>query len=312
LCKRSESNVFLLNSAYPLPLARAFQKKGLVVYHTFGTILYELLSSISGIINPFNYRKLFLYSMDIATETAFLRFADMLIVPHDKAAEEFRKIYGVKTEKIHVIPYGQDIYRRYHDADFFADVDAFRNKFAKKKLVLFVGGSEWNRKGAPYILQAFRAIKDKLPATLIMTGKPIAAHFSLAKSLGLRIGEDVLLAGLVDDRTLAKLYAACDVFSLPSLHEGFSQPVIEVMAYGKPVVVSPLAAYPTVEDGSEGFVIYPNDTNSYADALQKILTNRDVYAIMSKKAKLKAQKYSWDKIGLNLLKYLQQIVSNGT
>ncbi len=243
--------------------------------------------------------------MDIATETAFLGFTNILIVPHNRAADEFRKIYSVKAEKIHVVPYGQDVYSRYHDADFLVEVEAFRNKFAHKKLILFVGGSDWHRKGAPYMLQAFNAIKDKLPASLIMTGKPVTAYLSLARTLGLRLGEDIILTGFVDDRMLAKLYAACDVFSLPSFHEGFSQPVIEVMAYGKPVVVSQLAAYPTVEDGREGFVIYPNDTNSYAEALQKILTNENLYAAMSKKAKLKAQNYSWDKIGLEFLALFQ-------
>lgn len=142
-----------------------------------------------------------------------------------------------------------------------------------------------------------------------MTGKPTKEYLVLAGRLELKINEDILLPGLVDDRTLAFLYASCDVFALPSLHEGFSQPVIEVMAYGKPVVASPIAAYPTVKNGSEGFVINSCDIDSCADALQKILTDKDLYANMSQKAKLKAQQYSWDKIGFNLIKYFQQIVS---
>jgi teichuronic acid biosynthesis glycosyltransferase TuaC len=102
-----------------------------------------------------------------------------------------------------------------------------------------------------------------------MTGKPSKKYLFIASKLGLKIGVDLLLPGLVDNKTLALYYASCDVFFLPSLHEGFSQPILEVMAYGKPVVASPLAAYPTVTDGVEGFVVHPRNKDSYAPALRK-------------------------------------------
>ncbi len=308
--KGNGDDVFLLTSTYVFPLAKALQKRGIVVYQTFGTMFYELLSSFLGMINPLNYRKFFMYALDITIETFFLSFVDMLIVPHDRAAGEFRTFYRFKKDKLHVVPYGQDMYDLYHDAAFFSEVTNFKNKFGQKKLILFVGGSDWNRKGAEQVLYSFSKLSKSLPVTLIMTGKPTRRHLLLVDQLGLQIGDDVVLPGLVDDKTLALLYASCDVFFLPSLHEGFSQPVIEVMAYGKPVVVSPLAAYPTVENGSEGFVLYHNDIDSYANALQKILNDENLYATMSKKAKLKAQKYSWDRIGLNLLGYFRQIISN--
>jgi glycosyltransferase involved in cell wall biosynthesis len=143
-----------------------------------------------------------------------------------------------------------------------------------------------------------------------MTGKPTEQYLNLIRGLGFKVNEDIILPGLVDDRTLALLYASCDVFTLPSLHEGFSQPVIEVMAYGKPVIVSPSAAYPTVEDGNEGFVISPEDIDSYVYALQKTLTDKELYMAMSKKAKLKAQKYSWYTIGSNLFEIFYQHFQN--
>jgi len=308
ISKQSKKNVFLLNSAYTLPLSRNLHNRGLVVYYTFGTLLYELRSSISGILSPFNYRKLFTSSIDIAVETAFLSFVDVLLVPHDKAAEEFRRTYNVKKEKIQVVPYGQDIFHRYNDADFFADVDAFKNMFAPKKLLLFVGGADWHRKGAPYVLQAFNALKEHVPTTLVMTGNPTVAYLSLAKKLGLHVGKDVVLTGFVDDRTLAKLYAACDVFALPSLHEGFSQPVLEVMAYGKPVVASPLAAYPTVRNGVEGFTINPSDINKFVEALKTLMVDKETYNRISGNARIRAQQYSWERIGAKALSLFTELI----
>jgi glycosyltransferase involved in cell wall biosynthesis len=300
---KGTNDFFLLTSSYAFPMARTLQKKGIVIYQTFGTMLGELLSSFSGVVKPLNYRKLLTYAIDIIIETFSLSFADMLIVPHDKAAEEFRRIYHFK-KKINIIPYGQDVYDIFHDATFFEDVSNFRNILAKRKILLFVGGSAWHRKGAPYLLRAFSILKRKLPATLIMTGKPVSKYLSLAKTLGLYVNEDIQLTGLVDDRTLAKMYAACDVFVLPSLHEGFSQPVIEVMAYGKPVIVSPIAGYPTVTHGIEGFIVDPSDSVSFAKALETILTSEVLYKQMSRNSQLKAEEYSWNNVGNKLLKLL--------
>jgi glycosyltransferase involved in cell wall biosynthesis len=50
---------------------------------------------------------------------------------------------------------------------------------------------------------------------------------------------DVVLVGdLLDDRAMAGLYAACDVFVSPSRGEGFCRPVAEAMAAGRPVVAT--------------------------------------------------------------------------
>jgi len=307
-CNMGDAKVFFLHGPFSLPLAKPLKGLGLIAYHTFGTLAYELKCSLPELVRTINLRKIFTYALDIPIETSYLRYVDMIVVPHDMAAQEFQTIYHVNREKILVSPYGQDMYDRFHDVKFFRE--DFRSKFTGKKIILFVGGSDWNRKGAGYVLYIFSKLSKNMPATLIMTGKPTEQHLKLIRELGLKIGEDIILPGLVDDRTLALLYASCDVFVLPSLHEGFSQPVIEVMAYGKPVIVSPLAAYPTVEDRSEGFVISPEKIDSYVYALQKILTDKQLYMSMSKKAKLKAQKYSWNTIGSNLFEIFHKHFQN--
>lgn len=42
--------------------------------------------------------------------------------------------------------------------------------------------------------------------------------------------------GFVNNRDLAALYAACDVFLMPSLYEGFGMPILEAQMCGAPVV----------------------------------------------------------------------------
>lgn len=308
LADKNDSNIFFLHGPFSLPLVRPLKRLGPVVYHTFGSLIMELAYSFREIVDTADQSKLLRYASDIPIESTFIRSADMTVVPHHRAALEFAKLYRLRSGRLFVSPYGQDIYERFHGDAFFRDANRFRSEFAGKKIILFVGGYAWNRKGARWMLQAFRKVSKEVPSTLIMTGKPDNYHLAIANDLGIK-KDELFLPGIVDDRTLAMLYALCDVFALPSLHEGFSQPVIEVMAYGKPVVVSPIAAYPTVTNGVEGFIADPHDPDEFARALRKILTDDEIHSIMGNNSREKAQKFSWDKIGLALLGLFHSLIN---
>jgi glycosyltransferase involved in cell wall biosynthesis len=92
-----------------------------------------------------------------------------------------------------------------------------------------------------------------------------------------RLAEAIRTAGLQDAVTLtgplpapevaAELRAA-DVFCLPSYREGLPMAILEAMAVGLPVVVTPVGGIPdVVRDGESGFVVPPGDAQSLADAV---------------------------------------------
>jgi len=300
LADKHDSNIVFLHGPFSLPLVRPLRHLGPVVYHTFGSLIVELASSFREIVNTADQSKLMRYASDIPIESTFIRSVDMTVVPHQRAALEFAKLYRLRSDRLFVSPYGQDIYERFHGDAFFSDANRFRSRFAGKKIILFVGGYAWNRKGARWMLQAFGKVSKEMPSTLIMTGKPANHHLAIANELGIK-KDELLLPGIVDDRMLAMLYASCDVFALPSLHEGFSQPVIEAMAYGKPVVASPVAAYPSVRNGKEGFAVNPHDTNAFARVLRQLLSDEKKSAQMGGYARERAKMFSWKVIGNDLL-----------
>lgn len=307
LADKHDSNVIFLHGSFSLPLVRPLRRLGPVVYHTFGSLIVELASSFREIVDTGDKSKLARYASDIPIESTFIRSVDMTVVPHQRAAMEFARLYRLRSDRIFVSPYGQDIYERFHGDDFFSDAARFRSRFAGKKIILFVGGYAWNRKGARWMLRAFGKVSKQVPSVLIMTGKPDDHHLAIANELGIK-KDELFLPGIVDDRTLAMLYASCDVFALPSLHEGFSQPVIEVMAYGKPVIASPLAAYPTVRDGVEGFILDPHNTSTISEAIVKLMSNDTLYKTMSNHARKRAEQFSWGNIGSNLLGLFTSLV----
>jgi glycosyltransferase involved in cell wall biosynthesis len=164
---------------------------------------------------------------------------------------------------------------------------------------LFVG-NDWRRKGVWYLILAFELVLNKNPDTvLVITGPPQEPFVSLAEKL--KLNHSIIFAGNVDEETLAKYYAACDIFVLPSFHEGFSNTLIEAMAFGKPVVTTPVAGYPVVTNGEEGFIVRPGDHKSIAYSIIKLLENEDLYQNMCKNALKKAELYNWKEIAKKVL-----------
>jgi glycosyltransferase involved in cell wall biosynthesis len=68
-----------------------------------------------------------------------------------------------------------------------------------------------------------------------------------------------------------------NVFILPSRNEGLPMAMLEAMAWGKALIVSPVGGIPEfVTDGVEGFLVPPDDIDAIADAIRKLAENPDL------------------------------------
>ena len=124
------------------------------------------------------------------------------------------------------------------------------------------------------------------------------------KKLNLKLGKDIIITGYVDpqDPRLALLYASCDIFVLPSFHEGFSMTTIEAMAMGKPVVVSPIVGEknPAVKDKKGCRVVDPSNRVEFRNVLIELLSNDKLRFEMGREASKQAQRYTWEKVTSSL------------
>jgi len=95
-----------------------------------------------------------------------------------------------------------------------------------------------------------------------------------ARTLAISMGilDNVFFTGFVDETTLKKCYALCDVYVVPSRLEGFGLTVLEAMAASKPVVATNVGAIPEImKDKENGILVEPNDINSMSNAIYTIL-----------------------------------------
>jgi glycosyltransferase involved in cell wall biosynthesis len=177
--------------------------------------------------------------------------------------------------------------------------------------VLFVGAVK-ARKGVDVLIQAFALTRESIPeARLLIVGSLDAepayalAQQALAADLGLT--NAVTFAGRVSDADLLSAYAAADVFALPSMNigwkfEGFGLALMEASAAGLPVIGSrDCGAADAVQDGVTGLLVKQGDVEGLADALIRLLRDRELARRMGAAGRVFAQTHTWDAAAARLL-----------
>lgn len=127
--------------------------------------------------------------------------------------------------------------------------------------------------------KGFGVLLDALARTegagLVLIGRGECERELEARAEQLGIRQRVVLAGAVDDATLAAAYAAADAFVLPSLDrsEAFGTVLLEAMQAGLPVVASRIPGSgvgEVVADGASGLLVPPGDSDALATALRRM------------------------------------------
>lgn len=136
-------------------------------------------------------------------------------------------------------------------------------------MVLFAGRLD-PEKNIPLLLNALRRMLDAgRDAGLWIAGAGMQRRRleALCDSLGIR--SKVHFIGFVKHAQLARYYAACDTFVLPSLVETQGLVAMEAMHFGRPVIVTRaiVSATELVAEGQSGFIVDPSDPAELADRL---------------------------------------------
>lgn len=151
----------------------------------------------------------------------------------------------------------------------------FRKQFGiptDAPLVVSVGRLE-RMKGYAELIQAAHALKDKTPAIhwlVVGHGEEQAALETMARDHG--VTSVVHFTGWLPEPRIP--LAACDVFVLPSLSEGFGRVVVEAMAMGKAVVTTKVGGIPEiVVPGETGILVPPSDAHALGNAVLGLIKN---------------------------------------
>lgn len=178
-----------------------------------------------------------------------------------------------------------------------------------KHNVLFVGRME-KRKGLKYLLGAFAAVKSEMPDTRLIVVGDGSLREGYEESIERAGVEDVVFAGFVPDHELPRYYASADIFCAPNTgNESQGYVLLEAMASGKPVVASNIEGFATViTDGVEGQLVLPRNSTALALSLVHLLADSDLRMELGRRARLRAEQYSWDRVAQRVLSYYERLL----
>ncbi|MBI3991457.1 MAG: glycosyltransferase family 4 protein, partial [Candidatus Omnitrophica bacterium] len=102
-------------------------------------------------------------------------------------------------------------------------------------LVLLFVGSGFERKGLRYLIKSLALIPAGQKIKLIVAG---SGRITAYKGIARRYGVEEQISFLGPFSGVERLYAAADIFILPTIYEPFSNACLEAMVAGLPVITS--------------------------------------------------------------------------
>jgi glycosyltransferase involved in cell wall biosynthesis len=158
------------------------------------------------------------------------------------------------------------------------------------------------RKGFPVLVRAARQLRGKARVVIVGGGEYEGVVRREVERAG--VGDVVELAGRLPNEALADLYRRCTVFCLPAMvdsrgeTEGLGVVLVEAMSHGRPVVASRSGGIvDAVEDGRTGLLVPPNDEETLARALLRLLDDGGLAAKMGAAGRERARRlFSWEAI----------------
>lgn len=133
------------------------------------------------------------------------------------------------------------------------------------------------RKKIYQILNAFKLVKDRLPADtkLIIAGSKEDDGFPKLQEYVSAIGlaNHVEFPGYISDDDKIQLYQNCQIYIQPTDFEGFGMAIAESMCCGTPVITSPSGAVPEVT-ADLAYFVDPNDVNDISNGILRLVSDK--------------------------------------
>lgn len=242
-------------------------------------------------------------------ERPIMRGATTLIALTDEEVSSYHAL-GVNTP-CHIVPNGVDISNYRQRANGFA---ARTLRLSAEALVVLFLGRIHPIKGADRLLQAFLEIQEQVPQAVLVLAGP--DEFDLERKFkavarGSSAEGGIRFPGMISGELKLDLLARADLFCLPSAGEGFSIAVLEALASGTPVLLSPGCHFPQVETAGAGRITEAMP-EALATALLALLKEPHSLRRMGESGRtFVEQNYSWDTISDQLLDaYAEGIARN--
>jgi len=173
---------------------------------------------------------------------------------------------------------------------FFKDLGKKR-----KNQLLAIGYLRW-QKGYTYLLEAVSRIFSQYPDySLVIVGDGPEKEAIINRIEELGISDKVKLLGIVNRQRVMELLNESKIFIMPSLSEGLPKVLLEALSCGTPAVITTGCNADDIIQ-KRGLLVKTRDPQALAEAIGKIIVNRELWHKLSKNASTIVKDYSWEKV----------------
>ncbi|MDX2141366.1 MAG: glycosyltransferase [Chloroflexota bacterium] len=156
--------------------------------------------------------------------------------------------------------------------------------------VLFLGRLH-ARKGVDILARAF--MRANIPNSRLVIAGPDEGMLPALQALAAQDSR-IELVGFLDGAARLHALAQADVFALPATGEGLSMALLEAMAAGIPLLISPGCHLPEAERAGAALIV-PPEIEPLADALRVLMSDAERRQGMGEAArKLAEERFSWE------------------
>lgn len=243
--------------------------------------IYTDHTHLTNLASPFFDRRLLRSQRWIDLERTIYHNATRVFTRSSDVSADVVERYGTPARKVVCVRAGSNVSV---PDNFQVDNDGYANRH-----VLFVG-QDWERKGGPELVAAFRAVQKVYPD----------AHLTIAgcrpETGGL---PNCTVLGRVPLAALLPHYARASLFCLPTKLEPFGIAFLEAMNCRLPIVATSVGAVPDmVIEGENGMLVPPGDAQALAEALIEMLKYPDRLRRFGEAGYHRAtESYTWPRVG---------------
>jgi glycosyltransferase involved in cell wall biosynthesis len=238
------------------------------------------------------------------------RRADAIITVSESAKRDIRRLYGLKSERVHVVhEAAAPAFRPILDQASRARVRQ-QYKLADR-FILYVGTIE-PRKNLTALIDAFaeRRRGGDLSHQLVCVGP----YGWLSGDIGARVEQlamenAIRFTGYVPFEDLPVLYSLAELFVFPSFYEGFGLPVVEAMACGTPVITGRVPALAEVAGGAVAHVDRL-DAEAIGDAIVGLAHDRECRERLRALGLERSRVFSWERAARETFRVYRQAVES--
>lgn len=172
-----------------------------------------------------------------------------------------------------------------------------KNEYHIKDPIVLHVGSKWYEKGTIHLVEAMKLLwTNGFRATLVIAGRTLDDFRAYFSSQSPSIRNKCLLFESIQGQIKKDLFAAADVFAMPSRTDSYGIVYLEAWACGKPVIGAIAGGVPEViSDGIDGFLIPFGNIYMLAHYIKLLIRDQTLAIRMGHSGFEKVTtRYTWD------------------